>query len=654
MGSLIIERVAWQGQHSGEEHVVRVSGRLALHIGRLEKANALLAHTFACTPAPELARAAVDFVLNGAAYQWRCDLSMGTCELWNRSGGKRFTDAAQIAAIFDRELGPDRRFRAAAFTVPELDLAPMSKPVPTRATGDMPSSRDLAEQLARYEASLRRSAHAQETASALYGDLFPLLESMEGASQKLELRVRQLERHKEAEVTLAEYRLLEGKLQERLEVGRKAAQLEKSIAEWAHKESEIARIPESTVTRGNVLEAEVETAREAYIAADKTRKEAFSRATAVRPQRAWIAALSGLSSSALALLLRTVVSDHGGIPYLLYAAGIGIAFMIAGAVVAVTQHSRRSSLRRVHRQCKDASAEAKRGLEMAELALAQHLHPFGAADMRDLTRRADNASQWYRQYEAMQEELASLRRLSGTDDGVGALSSTESTQLAALQERCRELSHLRLNDADREHLEKAIEDLEVEARYQKKAAEVLQKQCEELAAGWSGLAENVEKVSELRTRLAEWQRWEAAFKRMREVVDHLPNVPENVQAPVESEASAYLSRLTAGRWSELRFDPITAEFRLFDGQTGLWIRADHENPAVRVVVDLALRLSILNEPNVSARLPLWIEEPFSDLPEKMANSVAEVLAEVSRQRQVVMICRERPRVRWPEGAGVQG
>jgi hypothetical protein len=415
-------------------------------------------------------------------------------------------------------------------------------------------------------------------------------------------------------------------------VGRKAAQLEKSIAEWARKESEIARIPENTVTQGHVLEADIEMSRDAYIAAEKLRKEALARASSVRPQRAWIAALSGLSSAALALVMRSILPERGIVPWLFYAAGIGIVFMLTAAIIAVTQHSRRSSLRRVYRQCKDACTEAKNALELAELALAQHLRPFGASDMDDLTRRADNAQQWYRQYESMQQELASLRKQSGTDDGLQSLSSAESTQLALLQDRCRELSHFRLSDSDREHLEKVIEDLEVEARYQQKAAEVLQKQCEELAAGWSDLAENTEKVAELRTRLAEWQRWEAAFKRMREVVDQLPNVPENVQG----------------------YDPISAEFRLFDGQTGLWIKADHENPAVRVVVDLALRLSILHSPTAPARLPLWVQEPFADLPEKMTNSIAEVLTEVSRQRQVVMICRERPHVRWPEGAGVQG
>jgi len=197
VGALVIDRVLLRGPKSGDERVVRVAGGLALHLGHDPQLLPLLGHLFAGGAAPELSAAAVEFVLNGAAFQWRSDFSLGQCELLNRSNNRRLTDPGAIAGYLDREMGREHNRRTAAFKMPPPEVQPReTRPA---AVGDVPPCDQLAEELAKYEAALRRASQAQTTATALYADLFPLLESLEQASEKLEARVRQLERHREAE-----------------------------------------------------------------------------------------------------------------------------------------------------------------------------------------------------------------------------------------------------------------------------------------------------------------------------------------------------------------------------------------------------------------------------------------------------------------------
>jgi hypothetical protein len=647
MGQLVIERVELQRRGSAEPSLVRAAGGLTLREGRLDVLPELFACVFAGGPAPDLTVATVDFVIHGAAHQWRGDFLLGTRELLNRSNGRRHVGQKEIDLALDRELGVNLEARQASFFTPPVRLpAPVD---PAGPSGDPPPSDALAQSLARYEAALERAAGSHETAAALYGELFPLLEAQEKASMQLHQRIRQLELHQEAENALAEFKALEQKVQERIEAGRKAAALEKQIAGWEKETDKMAKIDAGAVTRARELESDVEQARGRLIEAEKQRKTAEARAAAVKPRIWWILGSAGLAVLTGSWLLRSWLW-----PYFfqgISAADIGLlagGLVTLALVVAVMQSSRRSAQRRASRRCHEAVHATRRELELAELALLQQFRPFGLGSSADLAVRAEAVDAWWVTYDAACRELQEFRRRSGTDDAFAVQSPVESTRLAELEQRCRDLAHYRLSEADRQSIEAMIQGLESEARYQKEAAQVLQKQCEELSKGWSDLPRATEQVSELRTRLAEWQRWERAFLRMREVIDQLPDLPRE-SGGAEELAAAYLERITAGRWTELRIDGESGDFRLHDRDNGLWISADRDNPAVRSTVHLAYRLALLEKAKLPVHLPLWVEEPFAELPDGMAEAAAGLLSETARKRQVVLFCRERPAVRWPEG-----
>jgi hypothetical protein len=336
-----------------------------------------------------------------------------------------------------------------------------------------------------------------------------------------------------------------------------------------------------------------------------------------------------------------------------FGVGLGLVLML-GIAVGVLQSSRKASRRRVLQQCQAAVLAARREVELAESASMQHLRPLGAGSSVALAARAETVELWWAEYEAAAGELQRLRQMAGTDDALTVHDTPDSSRLAELEQRCREFAHYRLSEADRQTVEQMVQNLENEARYQKEAALVLQKQCRELSLGWGDLPGAIEKVSALRTRLAEWQRWERAFRRVREVIDSLPDIPPDDARGPEQRAAAYLERITAGRWTELRIDVETGGFKLHDRDAGLWIHADRENPAVRSTVHLAYRLAVLESAPEPVKLPIWLEEPFAELPEGMAEATACLLAETARQRQVVLICRQRPSVNWPEGELRQG
>jgi hypothetical protein len=641
--SLVIESALLQRRGVHEPISLRVAGGLSLHQGNGRELLPLLAHLFADQPPPDLASATVEFLLDGAAYQWRADFALGTSELANRTTGQLYSGPQQISAHLGRLLPEDPRVRAACFLTPEPEVPNADG---CRMPSNPPASDRLAAELAEYETRLRTAGQAFHTATALYSDLFPLLEALEDAGEKLHLRLRQLERHREAEATLAEYRRLEAQLQAQVEAGRRARQLEKQVTQLGEEEKDHPPIPATAIESAAAAEAEVETARQGYIDAERMKKEAQVAAERIRPTRLWLSGLMGLPIMFAAVYLSHLT------PYSHYLWGGGALLSLALPLAAL-QTAKRKSRRRIVVQCGQKTAQKRQELELCELGYMQVLRPYGARNLDHLKQKDAEQKEWQAAFEALRAELAEVRKQSGTDDSLTLHSAAESTQLAQLQEQCRAQAPYRLQDADRAAVEQMVHDLEAEARYQKEAAAELQKQCESLSAGWSSTAELTEQVSQLRRRLAEWQRWEKAFRRIREVIDRLPDIPDlAAQGPVTAAAS-YLQRITAGRWTKLHFDPIDAEFKIFDREAGLWIRADRENPAVNSTVDLAYRLSLIESHADAAQLPLWLEEPFAELPETMATATAGILAEAAGSRQVVLICRQKPQVQWPEGAILQ-
>lgn len=641
MGALVIELAEFLPRGKGELESVRFSGGLCLREGPHHVVLPLLHHVFASGPAPDLQSGRVEFILNGAAYQWYGDFSLGSSELTNRTSGSKLSGREAIEAHLASNLQGSLHFRAAAFTTPPPD-------VPIRTTmvrGDEPPASDsLAVELARYEESLGAATGAHETATALYADLFPLLEAQEEASRKLIVKAKQLERHYQAESAITEFRRLESAIQERIAASRQARQVEKQIAEYEKDRQRMTAIDESLLGRAESQKLAVEAVRQPYIQAEKSRKESHTRLEALRPLRWWIA-----TAVAIPVLVAPAVLP---LPYAEYIWTFGAMLMMSFPLAAFTS-LRKRSLHRTALRCQVTAEESRRDLELAELSYRQMLMPFDARDVQHLREKADAQVAWQVSLDHATEELAHLRKISGTDDSLKIHSATESAELAELEQRCRELAPYRLSEADRQNVEQMAQELEGEARCQKEAASEIRSQCEQLSSGWADLPRLSERVAALRLKLAEWRRWEGAFRCLRDVVDKLPEIPDLAGPGPEARASAYLARLTAGRWTRLIYDPQATEFKLFDEQSGLWIHADRENPAIRSTVDLAYRLCLIEDESLPMRLPVWISEPFLELPDTMSAACAALLTDVAQRRQVVLLCRQIPKVRWPEGAGLE-
>lgn len=637
MGALVIERAEILPRGKSEPESVRFSGSLCLREGAHHGILPLLHHLFACGPAPDLQSAHVEFVLHGAAYTWSGDFSLGSEELTNRTSGQRLVGRDAVEGHLAAHLKAGSHARAAVFTTP-----PPEVPDHTVVPGDDPPSSDgVATELARFEHSLSDALAAHDTATALYADLFPLLEAQEDASRKLIVKVKQLERHYQAETAISEFRRLESSIQERITATRQARQVEKQIAEYEQDREKMTAIDPGHLARASELSQQAEEARLAFVQAEKVRKEAHSRLGKVSPLRWWI-----VTAVAIPVLVAPMQLT---LPYAEYIWTLG-AVLLLSLPVAAFKTLRKRSLQRSEQATNTAAENCRKDLELAELAYRQLLLPFGARDVQHLHEKSEKQKAWQAELDRVTEELARLRKISGTDDSLKLNSASESTELAELEQRCRELAPYRLSESDRQNVEQMVQDLEGEARCQKEAAAEIRSQCEQLASGWSELPRLSERVAGLRLKLAEWRRWEAAFRHIREVVDKLPEIPDLTSTAPEARASNYLSRLTAGRWTKLHYDPAASGFKLFDEQSGLWIHADRENPAIRSTVDLAYRLCLLEAENLPVRLPILISEPFEELPERMSTACAELLAEVAQRRQVILLCRQLPVVKWPESA----
>jgi hypothetical protein len=641
VGALVVEYAELLPRGRAEREHVRLSGGLCLREGSHQAMLPLLCHLFASGQAPDVQSARVEFLLNGAAYQWQCEFTLGSEELINRTSGSRLVGRAAIEAHLVAQMQAGAHSRAAAFITPPPNV---SGPQGLPANAHPPASDALASDLVAYEASLARALGAQDTATALYADLFPLLEAQEEASLKLSVKVKQLERHYQAEAAVTAFRRLESEIQERLAAARQARQVEKQIAEYEKEREHLVFIDEALLARCENQQEQVESARQAFIEAEKARKQAQARLSTLRPRRWWIA-----TAAAVPVLVAPALLP---LPYAEYVWGLGVLLMTSLPVAASTSLRRRSTLRAIA-DSKTSTANCRRDLELAELSYRQMLKPFGARDTKHLRQKAEEQVAWQARLDQATEELAHLRKISGTDDTLSMHSARESSELAELEQRCRELAPYRLSESDRLNVEQMVQELEGEARCQQEAALEIRAQCEQLTAGWSDLPLLSERVAGLRLKLAEWKRWEDAFRQLHLAVNRLPDVPDLPAPGPEARASAYLARLTAGRWTRLHCDPAASAFKLYDEQSALWIRADRENPAIRSTVDLAYRLCLLEDESLSMRLPLWILEPFEELPETMSTACAALLAEVAQRRQVVLLCRQLPKVRWPEGVGLE-
>lgn len=644
VGALVIESVSFKSARSTEPVMVRVSDRLALHEGVDPHIIPLLNHALAAGPPPDLVHASIEFLLDGAAYLWRADFDMNSYELTNRSTNETLMGLDKVGAHLDRILPRDTRAREAAFQVPAPVVADESQ----REYGhdDPPPSDALTAELALCETQLRKASQASLTATALYSELFPLLESMEVFTHELQAKVTQLSRNAAAEEAFAELDLLEAEQRKQIEAGRSARALEKEIAAYSEQIKGLKAIEDPLLQNAREASTAVDSIRRLFLEAEQLKKQIHDRLAKSKPARGWIT--GGLGAlvviAAMQLEATTSFADYIWIT--------GVVLLLALPWAAL-QTARKSALLRTQKICSETWTQRRRDLEVAELTLLQLLRPHSARDITHLKQLASEQVETLARLEAMSTRLAELRVISKTDDAVSRHSATETAVLADTQERCRMLASYRLDPADRDTIAKQVEDLRMDATARKQAAMVLKEECKALQSGWSDVSVLAERVAKLQMRLSEWRRWEKAFRALNDVIDGLPNVPDAHDDKDDSPIELYLKRISAGRWSRLLYDSDSGIYKVFDHEADLWVHADPDNPTIISSVNLACRLGMLDREPQSSRMPLWLVEPFNELPDLMARATAELLAEVSEGRQVVMLCRRMPAVSWPPGVTPQ-
>lgn len=640
MGALVIESVALKAGASAEPVTLRVADRLALHEGVDPHIIPLLNHALAAGPAPDLVHASIEFILDGSAYFWRADFDMNSYELTNRSTNHTLMGIDKIVEHLDRILPQDGRVREASFGVPDGAVSE-ADPGDYR-TENPPASDELIAELALCESRLSKANRASLTATALYSELFSMLESMESFSDDLQSKITQLNRHAEAEAACAELEKLESELRKQTEAGRQARLLEKEIAEYAEEIKDLDVIEDRVIQRAQEVSTEVDSNRRLFLEAEQLKKQIHGRVTHIKPMRGWVAGALG------AMVVIAALQWKGMIPFAGYVLGSGVALMIAWPW-AILQTVRRASLRRVQKTCGEKWTQRRMDLEVSELSLLQLLRPHSARDIVHLKHSARGQVEALARLESMSSKLVDLRAISKTDDAISRHSAAEAAVLADAQALCRRLAPYQMEPSARETVVKQVEDMEMEAKARQQAAGELKEQCEMLQSGWSDVSVLAEKVSKLKIRLSEWRRWDKAFRALHEVIDRLPGVSDALATEDDSQVAVYLKRISAGRWSQIQYDSDRKAYRVFDHDADLWIRADPDNPTVISSVNLACRLGMLDLLPQSSRMPLWLVEPFDELPEAMATATAALLAEVSLGRQVVMLCRRVPRVAWPAG-----
>lgn len=644
VGALVIESVSLKPAQSTESVMVRVSDRLALHEGVHPQIIPLLNHALAAGPPPDLVHASIEFILDGAAYLWRADFDMNSYELTNRSTNQTLMGLDKVGEHLDRILPQDTRAREASFRVPDPVVADERRR--DHRHDEPPPSDTLTAELAQCETQLRKASQAGLTATALYSELFPMLESMEVFTQDLQARVTQLSRNAEAEEAFAELDVLEAEQLRQTEAGRSARTLEKEIAEYSDQVRDLKAIEDPLLQNAQEASTTVDSTRRLFLEAEQLKKQIHDRVTEIKPAQGWITGGIGALTVIAGLQLEATVS------FAVYIWGAGAVLLLALPWAAL-HAARKSALLRTLKTCSETWTQRRSDLEVAELALLQLLRPYSARDIAHLKQLAREQLESLARLEEMSTRLAELRTISKTDDAISRHSATETAVLADSQERCRMLAPYRLDPADRDTIAKQVEDLRMDATARKQAAMELKEQCKALQSGWSDVSVLAERVAKLKMRLSEWRRWEKAFRALNDVIDGLPNVPDTHDDGDDSPMEHYLKRISAGRWSRLLYDSDGGTYKVFDHEADLWIRADPDNPTIISSVNLACRLGMLDRVTQSSRMPLWLVEPFDELPDPMARATAELLAEVSEGRQVVMLCRRMPHVDWPAGVTPQ-
>ena len=417
MGALVIESIALTDRAGTQTFNLRAGGGLSLYEGPHHQVLPLLRHLFAGGPPPELTTARVDFIIDGAAYTWQSDFGLGSCELVNRTASQRIVGRDQIESRLIPSLGQDMRIRKASFETPEPGR-PEQGPELT-APSVPPAAAALESELASFEAHLQSAAGTHDTAIALYTELFPLVESLEEADAKLKLRLRQLQRHQEAEEALEAYRRAENVIQERIDASRQAKQLEKQVAEDQEAREKVKVIDAEMLTRVRALEEDVATAREAYLEAEKSRKAAESRHRRLRPGKWWTLFAAAVPFVAAPFILPELL------PFAEYFWGAGAVGGLS-LLLAIWITFKRRRQGQVVKSEREVNTSRRHDLELAELSYNQLLRPYVARDAAHLSQLAEFQRQEQEELLARVEELARLRELAGSDEKLNMRDARES------------------------------------------------------------------------------------------------------------------------------------------------------------------------------------------------------------------------------------
>ncbi|HWH23894.1 MAG TPA: hypothetical protein VNW68_03255, partial [Candidatus Limnocylindria bacterium] len=111
---------------------------------------------------------------------------------------------------------------------------------------------------------------------------------------------------------------------------------------------------------------------------------------------------------------------------------------------------------------------------------------------------------------------------------------------------------------------------------------------------------------------------------------------------LEQHMAADVARISGGRYSQLRIDETSLAFSLFSAEAGEWIEARRLSRGTVDQLYLCARLGIVRQITGTARPPLILDDPFVTFDARRARRALELLRDVARDHQVLLLtCADR-------------
>lgn len=106
---------------------------------------------------------------------------------------------------------------------------------------------------------------------------------------------------------------------------------------------------------------------------------------------------------------------------------------------------------------------------------------------------------------------------------------------------------------------------------------------------------------------------------------------------LEGRMARDVERITNGRYRRLRVDEATLTFSVHSPETGGWIDVRRLSQGTLDALYLCARLGIVRQVTAPAAPPLLLDDPFVTFDEERATRALELLKDMARDLQVILI-----------------